>query len=369
MLTYVAGGAEAVKTYKVNVSEADTSAQLPSFIRMKIGDYDNGRRLESFYIDGCLDELTDVTVIISGKNGRFCLGGGCKPFFNLNIENLRLHLSIENGVELLGDCSQLFYNSSSIYSIKFENVDTSRMTSMKEMFCICPNISELDLRSFNTKNIDKEEMGFLFNSCNSLVKLNIASFTEEQKGTDNVLRMFVGGDVLKSLSFDKKLAYIRAIRGKVEIIEDDVACENKFLQFEQHSGEPSSSQPVAIESEKDEDLKLNSKITLKQKGELTILAPEKSNEVSHKENSQLKADVEREEPFNRLETPISSSTFKKNSEISIARPQVVITKDDKEKAKTATVEVQQSKQHKPWYTPIVKFCSWVKRTVLSWFGR
>ncbi len=367
----VAYSAEAAKTYKVNVSEVGRAgAELPSFIRVKVNDYGSGRRLESFSIDRSPDELTDVTVIVSGENGRFFLGEGCEPFSKLDYRNLRLHLSIEDGVELVGDCSRLFYDSPSIYSIKFGNVDTSRMTSMREMFALCQNVSELDLRSFNTKSLDKEEMVFLFNSCPNLVRLNIASFTQEQKDIDSVLRMFCGANLLENLSFEKKLTYIRFIRRKTEIVTDDVVCENKFLQFEKHSGGLSSSQPGAIELKKGEDLELDNKITLEQKGNLPItLTNAKLNEVSQKENNQVEADVEREKPFNRLETPISSSTFKKDSEISITKPQIVITKDDKEKVNTATVEVQQIKQHKPWYTPIIKFCSWVKRTVLSWFKR
>ena len=83
----------------------------------------------------------------------------------------------------------------------------------------------------------------------------------------------------------------------------------------------------------------------------------------------IKVDEPEEVPFIRLEAPISNSVFKKDSEISTAQPQIVITKDKKEKVNAATVEVQQIKHQKHWYAPMVKFCSWVKRTVLSWFGR
>ena len=44
-------------------------------------------------------------------------------------------------------------------------------------------------------------------------------------------------------------------------------------------------------------------------------------------------------------------------------------KDKHEKdAKTMPIDVHQVKHKKPWYTPIVRLCSWVKCKVLSWFG-
>lgn len=363
----IARSAEAVKTYKVNISQVDKFGErLPSFIRMKIGDCDNGRRLESFEIDGSLGELIDVTVIVSGKNGRFFLGEGCKPFSNLNHSNLKLHLSIEDGVELVGDCSKLFYNSTSIYSIKFENVDTSRMTSMEEMFCLCSNISELDLRSFNTKNVDKEGMKFMFNSCPNLVKLNIASFTEEQKGVDGLLKMFCG-NVYSKLPLEQQLGALRSIRCKFWLITDNVTCEKWVFKTEKHIGGSSSTTSKTIELEKNEDLKLENKTALEQKRNLPFLTTRKSNELPYKENKQVKIDKKAQSISNIRIEQSDSNTLVKDSKTSNMAKQTV-AHEKKEVASAATVDVKQLfKQEKHWYSPVLKFFGWIKRSIMSWF--
>ncbi len=115
-----------------------------------------------------------------------------------------------------------------------------------------------------------------------------------------------------------------------------------------------------------EDKELDNKITLEQEGDLTIQETQKSSEVSHKGNEQVTVDEKYEKPFNRLETPISSSAFKKDSEISTAPTQIVITKDKKEEVNAPTIEENTVKPKKHWYTYIVRFCGWVRYTVLSW---
>lgn len=58
------------------------------------------------------------------------------------------------------------------YEIK--NIDTSNMTSMKNMFYSCTNIVELDLKSFNTSKVT--DMSSMFQLCSSLKKIDLSTF-------------------------------------------------------------------------------------------------------------------------------------------------------------------------------------------------
>ena len=64
------------------------------------------------------------------------------------IENLDLSTINTTGVE---DMTGMFCDSK-IKTIYFGNFDTSKVTSMKEMFYKCKSLISLDLSSFNTIN-------------------------------------------------------------------------------------------------------------------------------------------------------------------------------------------------------------------------
>jgi len=72
------------------------------------------------------------------------------------------------------DCSFMFAGCSNIISINFKNFNTKSVTSMKYMFAGCVNIEKLDLSSLNTKNV--RDMQGMFGQYNNLSFYDLSSF-------------------------------------------------------------------------------------------------------------------------------------------------------------------------------------------------
>lgn len=81
------------------------------------------------------------------------------------------------------DMSYIFFNCPILETITgLNNWDTSNVINMKFMFYLCYKLSELNLSSWNTNKVTK--MGSMFNGCESLTSLNLNNFN-----TDNATEM------------------------------------------------------------------------------------------------------------------------------------------------------------------------------------
>ncbi len=93
-------------------------------------------------------------------------------------------------------CSKWFSGCTNLTSIEgIENLNTSNVKYMNEMFGQCSNLETLDLSHFNTENV--ENMSDMFNGCTKLHDLNISSFNT--KNVTNMSEMFYGCSSLDSL--------------------------------------------------------------------------------------------------------------------------------------------------------------------------
>lgn len=93
-------------------------------------------------------------------------------------------------------CSKWFSGCTNLTSIEgIENLNTSNVKYMNEMFGQCSNLETLDLSHFNTENV--VNMSNMFNGCTKLHKLNISSFNTEN--VTNMYGMFYGCSSLDSL--------------------------------------------------------------------------------------------------------------------------------------------------------------------------
>ena len=70
--------------------------------------------------------------------------------------------------------SSMFYGSSKITSIKFNNTKSMKLVNVREMFSTCYSLVSLDLSSFDTSNLISA--GSLFNGCTSLETLDLSNF-------------------------------------------------------------------------------------------------------------------------------------------------------------------------------------------------
>lgn len=93
-------------------------------------------------------------------------------------------------------CSKWFNGCTNLTSIEgIENLNTSNVKYMNEMFGQCSNLETLDLSHFNTENV--VNMSNMFNGCTKLHKLNISSFNTEN--VTNMHGMFYGCSSLETL--------------------------------------------------------------------------------------------------------------------------------------------------------------------------
>ncbi len=93
-------------------------------------------------------------------------------------------------------CSKWFSGCTNLTSIEgIENLNTSNVKYMNEMFGQCSNLETLDLSHFNTENV--VNMSSMFNGCTKLHKLNISSFNTEN--VTNMYGMFYGCSSLETL--------------------------------------------------------------------------------------------------------------------------------------------------------------------------
>ena len=97
------------------------------------------------------------------------------------------------------DCEKMFYSCNNISEINFVNIDTSKVTNMKEMFSRCLSLKEIkNIDKFDTTNITN--MSCMFYKCLSLIKLDLSKFKIDCVNDMSAMFMFCIN--LKDLNFD-----------------------------------------------------------------------------------------------------------------------------------------------------------------------
>ncbi len=90
----------------------------------------------------------------------------CKNLTSLNFSNFDTS-SVTNMSYMFRDCNSLI-------SLDVSNFDTSNVTDMSDMFSRCLNLTSLNLSNFDTSSVT--DMSYMFNQCDSLVSLDISNF-------------------------------------------------------------------------------------------------------------------------------------------------------------------------------------------------
>lgn len=94
-------------------------------------------------------------------------------------------------------CQGWFYGMSSLTTISgIQNLNTSAVTSMLNMFSGCARLTSLDLSGFDTGNVST--MTNMFNGCSSLSSLDLSSFRTSK--VNSMAAMFAGCEQLSSVS-------------------------------------------------------------------------------------------------------------------------------------------------------------------------
>ena len=90
---------------------------------------------------------------------------------------------IDPGVIAPENCNRLFADQGESEIDGINNLDTSHVTNMGEMFFYCPNLKNLDLSNWDTSHVTN--MNNMFTSCGNLVSLNLKNWD-----TSNVTNMW-----------------------------------------------------------------------------------------------------------------------------------------------------------------------------------
>lgn len=85
------------------------------------------------------------------------------------------------------NCESLFYVGWNLTSLDLCNLDTTKVTSMHNMFSDCSGLTTLDLSKFDTSNVS--HMGGMFRGCSGLTTIDISNW-DTSKVTDMTYMFF-----------------------------------------------------------------------------------------------------------------------------------------------------------------------------------
>ena len=82
---------------------------------------------------------------------------------------------------LIKDCSFMFYECSNIINIDLSSFNTKNVTNMSDMFYYCKELKNIDLSSFNTQKVNDivDKYGNIFYGCSRLERV-ILNFEESK---------------------------------------------------------------------------------------------------------------------------------------------------------------------------------------------
>ena len=137
----------------------------------------------------------EVTTAVFDASFKNYLPQSTESWF-LHFENLK---KIE-GLEYLNTSAvttmrEMFYYCQSLTSLDLFNFKTEKVQNMSRMFLGCKNLTSLDLSNFKTENV--QDMSAMFRGCQSLTSLNLSNFKTEK--VQNMYSMFAGCSSLTSL--------------------------------------------------------------------------------------------------------------------------------------------------------------------------
>lgn len=122
-----------------------------------------------------------------------------------NLETLDLsHFNTEN----VGNMSNMFNGCTKLHDLNISSFNTENVTNMYGMFYGCSSLETLDLSHFNTRYVRNDGMNYMFNGCSSLSSLDVSNFTTD-KPSMKLDGLFKGCSSLQTLdlsSFSTGLA-------------------------------------------------------------------------------------------------------------------------------------------------------------------
>ena len=177
----------------------DTHAAEIQKVVFKAGFRDETHTTCSKWFSGCTN-LTSIEGIenLNTSNVKYMneMFGQCS-----NLETLDLsHFNTEK----VGNMSNMFNGCTKLHDLNISSFNTENVTNMYGMFYGCSSLDSLDLSHFNTRYVRNDQMNYMFNGCSSLSSLDVSNFTTDKPGMQ-LDGLFQGCSSLQTLdlsSFD-----------------------------------------------------------------------------------------------------------------------------------------------------------------------
>ena len=184
-----------------NYPNWDTHAAEIKKVVFKAGFRDETHTTCSKWFSGCTN-LTSIEGIenLNTSNVKYMneMFGQCS-----NLETLDLsHFNTEK----VGNMSNMFNGCTKLHDLNISSFNTENVTSMYGMFYGCSSLDSLDLSHFNTRYVRKDGMNYMFNGCSSLSSLDVSNFITD-KNSMQLDGLFQGCSSLQTLdlsSFDTR---------------------------------------------------------------------------------------------------------------------------------------------------------------------
>lgn len=178
----------------------DHAAEIKKVV-FKAGFRDETHTTCSKWFSGCTN-LTSIEGIenLNTSNVKYMneMFGQCS-----NLETLDLsHFNTEK----VGNMSNMFNGCTMLRDLNISSFNTENVTNMYGMFYGCSSLETLDLSHFNTRYVRKDGMNYMFNGCSSLSSLDVSNFITD-KNSMQLDGLFQGCSSLQTLdlsSFDTR---------------------------------------------------------------------------------------------------------------------------------------------------------------------
>ena len=170
----------------------DHAAEIKKVV-FKAGFRDETHTTCSKWFSGCTN-LTSIEGIenLNTSNVKYMneMFGQCS-----NLETLDLsHFNTEK----VGNMSNMFNGCTKLHDLNISSFNTENVTNMYGMFYGCSSLETLDLSHFNTRYVRKDGMNYMFNGCSSLSSLDVSNFTTD-KNSMQLDGLFKGCSSLQTL--------------------------------------------------------------------------------------------------------------------------------------------------------------------------
>ena len=106
-------------------------------------------------------------------------------------------LTTKPGVSFSGDCSGMFANLTNCGTISLNDIDTTAVTNMAEMFKYDSSATQINVDGWDTSNV--ESMESMFEDCHRVLFLNLGHFKTSK--VKCFVKMFMGCDDMAQLDF------------------------------------------------------------------------------------------------------------------------------------------------------------------------